>query len=283
MCDPEQDACNLYGLVQLDDGDTALVNLGWFDDFQADQKKFEEQAKKGLDKASQDIKQAGDKVSHDVKEGVHKVDCTLKGIFGNGCEDEQKKKQEEEARKKAEEEKKKKEEEDKKKKEEEDKKKQEEQAKNKNHTKIIVHHVNATQEPKKNETSTEVKKDDQKKDKDDSSFWSWLNDYSEDKDEKSKKDDQNEEHKKKTYKKVTIIRKHKKHAGQPHIRRKIIHKFKFKNDNSVIGQINKVGRDVARIYHRLNDKTIDQIGDAIVRGFGQLVETIRPLFEHEKS
>ena len=48
-CDPAaEDSCNVYGLVQLDDGSTAIVNLGFWDDLKKGFSNVVNKAKDGL-------------------------------------------------------------------------------------------------------------------------------------------------------------------------------------------------------------------------------------------
>lgn len=50
-----------------------------------------------------------------------------------------------------------------------------------------------------------------------------------------------------------------------------------------MSQAMKVGKEVAQVYNRLDDKTLDAVSAAIVDGFGNLVDTLRPFFEFEKK
>ena len=51
-CDPELEAfCSVYGLVQLEDGNTAIVNLGFWDDLKKGFSTAVSKAKEGINKA----------------------------------------------------------------------------------------------------------------------------------------------------------------------------------------------------------------------------------------
>ena len=51
-CDPEVEAaCHVYGLVQLEDGNTAIVNLGFWDDLKKGFSNVVSKAKEGISKA----------------------------------------------------------------------------------------------------------------------------------------------------------------------------------------------------------------------------------------
>lgn len=89
ICDPENQNCSLYGLVQLEDGDTALVELGWFDD-------FTNKAKSDFENASNAIKEAGTKAVHKIGEGSKKLACGVRNFFGRDCADQQRQKEEQE-------------------------------------------------------------------------------------------------------------------------------------------------------------------------------------------
>ena len=55
-----------------------------------------------------------------------------------------------------------------------------------------------------------------------------------------------------------------------------------RSDSSFMSQVKKVGKAVADVYNRLDDKTLDAVAEAITEGFSHLVDTMRPFFEMEK-
>ena len=64
-CDPELEAvCSVYGLVQLEDGNTAIVNLGFWDDLKKGFSGAVSKAKEGLSKAKDALSSVGSKAKN---------------------------------------------------------------------------------------------------------------------------------------------------------------------------------------------------------------------------
>ena len=75
-CDPSESKCQVYSLVQMDDGQLAIVNLGWWEDLQKNVKNTVSKIGDGIKNAVKVVKSAGSAVTKFVKS----AEPTVEGI-----------------------------------------------------------------------------------------------------------------------------------------------------------------------------------------------------------
>ena len=88
-CDPSLTKCQVYSLVQMSDGQLAIVNLGWWDDLKKNVQNVANKAKQGLNKVKQLGSQAT-KFIHDnqnkIEETANMINPKLGGLVHKGIE-----------------------------------------------------------------------------------------------------------------------------------------------------------------------------------------------------
>ena len=75
-CDPAESKCQVYSLVQMDDGQLAIVNLGWWEDLQKNVKNTISKVGDGIKNAVKVVKSAGSAVT----KFIHNAEPMAEGI-----------------------------------------------------------------------------------------------------------------------------------------------------------------------------------------------------------